>query len=80
MELHHYAPRVSEHRLGARGGASADDADDDAVGDDDGDEDEAESNYFELVEYLRFATLNVYMDTRISQRESDGSPENHSIH
>lgn len=46
----------------------------------DGDEDEAESHYWELVEYVRFATLNVYMDTRIAQRESDGTPENHSIH
>ncbi|HDY81761.1 MAG TPA: hypothetical protein ENH48_02245, partial [Halieaceae bacterium] len=28
----------------------------------DEDEDEAEDSYMELVEYLRFAVLNVYMD------------------
>lgn len=47
---------------------------------DDADEDESEANYWELVEYIRFATLNVYMDTRIADRETDGAPENHSVH
>ncbi|MFK7975963.1 MAG: UPF0149 family protein [Halioglobus sp.] len=46
----------------------------------DGEEDEAESHYWELVEYVRFATLNVYMDIRIAQRDEDVAPENHSIH
>ncbi|HDY83169.1 MAG TPA: hypothetical protein ENH48_09485 [Halieaceae bacterium] len=32
--------------------------------DEDETEDDAEDSYMELVEYLRFATLNVYMDTR----------------
>lgn len=44
------------------------------------DEDEAEANYFELVEYLRFATLNVYMDTRIAIREAGEKPKNTSVH
>lgn len=48
--------------------------------DEDADEDEAEANYWELVEYVRFATLNVYMDTRIADRAADGEPENHSVH
>lgn len=42
------------------------------VGDEDDDADEAESNYLELVEYVRFAVLNVYTDTRISQAERAG--------
>lgn len=33
--------------------------------------DDAENNYFELVEYLRFAVLNVFMDTRIAERDND---------
>ncbi|MEH6584473.1 MAG: UPF0149 family protein [Halioglobus sp.] len=35
-------------------------------GDEDVEEDEAEENLYELVEYLRFATLNVYMDSRVN--------------
>lgn len=38
-------------------------------------EDEAEGNYMELVEYLRFATLNVYMDTRCRMQDQELSPE-----
>jgi uncharacterized protein YgfB (UPF0149 family) len=41
----------------------------------DGDEEEAEGSYMELVEYLRFATLNVYMDTRCRMQEQELSPE-----
>ncbi len=41
---------------------------------DDEDEDESEAHYAELVEYLRFAVLNVFMDTRIALTEAqDGS-------
>ena len=36
------------------------------------DEEEAEGSYMELVEYLRFATLNVYMDCGVGERESPG--------
>ena len=55
-----------------------------AVGDEDDNEDEAESDYLELVEYVRFAVLNVFTDTRISQVEGGGqdgadSPEG-SVH
>lgn len=46
----------------------------------DTDEDEAESNYWELVEYLRFAALNVFMDTRMTKRDADDTPDNHSVH
>ncbi|MFT4823507.1 MAG: yecA family protein [Halioglobus sp.] len=35
------------------------------------DEEASEENYFELVEYLRFATLNVYLDSR-SDIDPDG--------
>ena len=40
-------------------------------------EEEAEGSYMELVEYLRFATLNVYMDTRcrMQEQEQELSPE-----
>lgn len=43
--------------------------------DDDDTEDEAEDSYMELVEYLRFATLNVYMDTRSRIQDQDSPPE-----
>lgn len=33
------------------------------------DEDESEQHYYEVVEYLRFAALNVYMDSRGRQEE-----------
>jgi uncharacterized protein YgfB (UPF0149 family) len=43
--------------------------------------DEAEGSYMELVEYLRFATLNVYMDTRTRMQEQGISPgEGQPIH
>ena len=35
------------------------------------DEEEAEGSYMELVEYLRFGALNVYMDSRGAQEEGD---------
>lgn len=41
--------------------------------DDEADEEESESSYAELVEYLRFAALNVYMDSR-SQGQDKGGP------
>lgn len=54
-------------------------ADDREGGDED--EDEAEGSYMELVEYLRFATLNVYMDTRARMQEQGISPgEGQPIH
>ncbi len=40
------------------------------------DEDEAEGSYLELVEYLRFGALNVYMDTRAAQ-EGGSKPALH---
>jgi uncharacterized protein YgfB (UPF0149 family) len=47
----------------------------------DEDEDEAEGSYMELVEYLRFATLNVYMDTRAREPDQGLSPgEGRPIH
>jgi hypothetical protein len=36
--------------------------------------DEAEGSYMELVEYLRFATLNVYMDTCARMQDQGLSP------
>ncbi len=39
------------------------------------DEDEAEGSYIELVEFLRFATLNIYMDTRARARDEALLPE-----
>ena len=46
-----------------------------AAVDDDATEDEAESNYMELVEYLRFAALNVYMDSRSRAEDGGFSPD-----
>ena len=46
-----------------------------AAADDDETEDEAEGSYLDLVEYLRFATLNVYMDSRIRLADKHLSPE-----
>jgi yecA family protein len=43
--------------------------------DEDETEDEAEGSYMELVEYLRFAVLNVYMDSRSRVEGDDFSPE-----
>lgn len=37
--------------------------------DEDTDEDESEGSYFEIVEYVRFAILNIYMQSRSGQRE-----------
>ena len=42
----------------------------DAGFDDETDEQEAESNYFEITEYLRFAVLNVYLDA-VEQGQSE---------
>lgn len=44
----------------------------DAEGEDE-DEESSEENYFELVEYLRFAALNVYMDFRARAAEAGAS-------
>lgn len=38
-------------------------------------EDESENSYIELIEYLRFATLNVFMDNRSRLERSDFTPE-----
>jgi uncharacterized protein len=51
--------------------AQADAAEDE---DDDEDGEGAEEHYFELVEYLRFATLNVYMDSRARAQEAGRPP------
>ena len=47
-----------------------------AAVDEDNDEEEAETAYMEIVEYLRFATLNVYMD----RCADDGEQDQHSLH
>jgi yecA family protein len=44
-----------------------------AEAEDEEDEETAEENYFELVEYLRFATLNVYMDSQARSAQADES-------
>lgn len=38
-------------------------------------EEDSESSYAELVEYLRFAALNVYMDSRGQQHGPENTPE-----
>lgn len=40
---------------------------------DDDEENDLEEHYFELVEYLRFAVLNVFTDNHIAKSESDNS-------
>jgi len=45
-----------------------------AVGEDE--DDEAEDSYFELVEYLRFGALNIYMDSHVPADEG-GEPSLH---
>lgn len=47
-----------------------------AAVDEDAEEDESEGNYMEVVEYIRFAALNTYMDSR-SQAQEKGE---HSLH
>ncbi len=42
------------------------------------DEEASEENYFELVEYLRFATLNVYMDSQ-ALAENAGQDNNDTL-
>ena len=42
------------------------------------DEDSSEENYFELVEYLRVATLNMYMDNREGKQPT--SPPDGTLH
>ena len=42
------------------------------------DDEAAEESYFELVEYLRFATLNVYMDSQANA--DDDTPDQRSLH
>jgi yecA family protein len=51
--------------------AQADASDEDE--NEDEDEDGADEHYFELVEYLRFAALNIYMDSRARVEEADQS-------
>jgi hypothetical protein len=41
--------------------------------DEEEDEEESENSYMELLEYLRFAALNVYMDCSVAERESPGT-------
>ncbi|MEM1114093.1 MAG: UPF0149 family protein [Pseudomonadota bacterium] len=50
-----------------------------AVVDDDDSEDdnELEASYLELVEYLRFAALNVYLDSRVEARTDEEPPSLH---
>ena len=57
------------------GQASREHARAEAAVDDDATEDEAETNYMELIEYLRFAALNVYMDSRSRAEDEDFSPD-----
>lgn len=47
-----------------------------AAVDEDAEEDESEGSYMELVEYVRFAALNTYMDSR----SSDAGPEERKLH
>ncbi|MEP4148973.1 MAG: UPF0149 family protein [Halioglobus sp.] len=42
-----------------------------AAVDEDNDEEEAENAYMEIVEYLRFATLNIFMDSRAEAGDRD---------
>lgn len=53
-----------------------------ADSEDNEDEDASDENYFELVEYLRFATLNVYMDSRsnVEARGESGSNNDIPLH
>lgn len=44
-------------------------------GDGEDQEEEAESHFFELVEYLRFATLNLFMNRLLEQQARDGEQE-----
>lgn len=45
--------------------------------DDDATEDESEGSYLEIVEYLRFAVLNTYMDSRPEGAVEEGAPQLH---
>jgi len=45
-----------------------------AAVDDDDEEDESEGAYIELIEFLRFAALNVYMDSRSGVEKQDFPP------
>ena len=47
----------------------------DHEGDGEEQEEEAESHFFELVEYLRFATLNLFMNRLLEQQARDGGQE-----
>lgn len=46
-----------------------------AAVDDDEDEDESEGSYMELVEYIRFAALNIFMDSQARKDERDSPPD-----
>ena len=51
-----------------------------AVADEGDDEDEAEGNYTELVEYLRVAVANVFMDGRASRAEGMAAAPDRPLH
>ena len=44
------------------------------------DDDAADEAYFELVEYIRFATLNIYMDSRVDGETDGSSPDSAPLH
>lgn len=47
-----------------------------AAVDEEAEEDESEGSYYELIEYVRFAALNIYMESRSREQETGG----HSLH
>ena len=51
-----------------------------AAVDDDQDPEDAEQDYAEIVEYLRFAALNVVMDSLARREEDGGSEEPGTVH
>ena len=51
-----------------------------AAVDDEQDEETSEQDYAEIVEYLRFAALNVVMDSLARREESDGPGESGPLH
>jgi len=52
-----------------------------AIAGDDDDEDALEDQLYEVVEYLRVAAMNIYLDTAVEPIDSDGMPSNSdSVH
>jgi uncharacterized protein YgfB (UPF0149 family) len=47
---------------------------------DDGPDEESEQSYFELVEYLRFAVMNVYADTLARLEDEPAAPGDGTLH